>query len=71
MLNPLFHAKLVVSDSRALLVGSANLTSLALGSNFEAGVLLGENAAKEALFILEGVLRAKTVYIVFQTRAVS
>ena len=68
MLNPLFHAKLVVSDDRALLLGSANLTSHALGSNFEAGVLLGEGAAKEALFILEGILHAKTVYLVFQTR---
>jgi phosphatidylserine/phosphatidylglycerophosphate/cardiolipin synthase-like enzyme len=65
--NPLFHAKLVVCDDRALLLGSANLTSYALGSNFEAGALLGEAAAKEALFILEGILRAKTVYLVFRT----
>ncbi len=66
--NPLFHAKLIISDDRALLLGSANLTSYALGSNFEAGVVLGEAAAKEALFILEGILRAKTVYLVFQTK---
>src|SRR5690348_10868631 len=51
-LHPLFHAKLVVSDARKLLVGSANLTSPAFGSNFEAGVLLGSDAATEALFIL-------------------
>ncbi len=68
MFNPLFYAKLVVSDGRRLLLGSANLTSHALGSNFEAGVLLGEDAAREALFILEGILHAKTVYLVFQTR---
>jgi phosphatidylserine/phosphatidylglycerophosphate/cardiolipin synthase-like enzyme len=66
-LNPLFHAKLVVCDDRALLLGSANLTSFALGSNFEAGVLLGEAAAKESLFILEGILHARTVYLVFRT----
>jgi phosphatidylserine/phosphatidylglycerophosphate/cardiolipin synthase-like enzyme len=69
LFNPLFHAKLVVSDRRGLLLGSANLTSYALGSNFEAGVLLGEDAAKEAIFILEGILRAKTVYLVFRTSA--
>lgn len=69
--NPLFHAKLVVCDDRALLLGSANLTSYALGSNFEAGVLLGEAAAKEALFILEGILHAKTVYLVFRTTSSS
>jgi phosphatidylserine/phosphatidylglycerophosphate/cardiolipin synthase-like enzyme len=67
ILNPLFHAKLVICDDRALLLGSANLTSYALGSNFEAGVLLGEAAAKEALFIMEGILRANTVYLVFRT----
>lgn len=66
--NPLFHAKLVVSDRRRLLLGSANLTSHALGSNFEAGVILGEDAAREALFIVEGILNANTVYLVFDTK---
>lgn len=68
LLHPLFHAKLVVSDDRKLLVGSANLTSPAFGSNFEAGVLLGSHAATEALFILDGILRANTVYLVFRTK---
>jgi phosphatidylserine/phosphatidylglycerophosphate/cardiolipin synthase-like enzyme len=67
LFNPLFHAKLIVCDDRALLLGSANLTSYALGSNFEAGVILGKAAAKEALFILDGILHAKTVYLVFRT----
>lgn len=67
-LHPLFHAKLVVSDDRKVLLGSANLTSPAFGSNFEAGVLLGSEAATEALFILDGILRANTVYLVFQTK---
>lgn len=67
-LNPLFHAKLVIRDDRSLLLGSANLTSYALGSNFEARVLLAEAAAKEALFILDGILNSKTVYLVFGTK---
>jgi phosphatidylserine/phosphatidylglycerophosphate/cardiolipin synthase-like enzyme len=67
-LNPLFHAKLVIRDDLSLLLGSANLTSYALRSNFEAGVLLGKAAAKEALFILDGILNSKTVYLVFGTK---
>jgi len=48
--------------------GSANLTSPAFASNFEAGVFLGSDAATEALFILDGILRANTAYLVFQTK---
>jgi len=69
LLNPLLHAKLVIRDDQALLLGSANLTSHALGSNFEAGVLLGETAAREALFILDGILNANNVYLVFRSIA--
>jgi phosphatidylserine/phosphatidylglycerophosphate/cardiolipin synthase-like enzyme len=69
LLNPLLHAKLVIRDDQALLPGSANLTSHALGSNFEAGVLLGETAAREALFILDGILNANNVYLVFRSIA--
>lgn len=68
LLNPLFHAKLIVRDDQALLLGSANLTSYGLGANFEAGVVLGASSAREALFILDGVLRSKTVYLVFNTK---
>jgi hypothetical protein len=68
LVNPLFHAKLMVSDERLVLVGSANLTTHALGGNFEAGVLLGEAAATEALYVIEGILRAKAVYLVFRTK---
>jgi phosphatidylserine/phosphatidylglycerophosphate/cardiolipin synthase-like enzyme len=67
-LYPLFHAKLLVSDDRRLLLGSANLTSPAFASNFEAGVVLGGEAATEAVFILDGILRSNTVYLVFQTK---
>lgn len=37
MVHPLMHAKLVVVDRRKMLLGSANLTSYGLSSNFEAG----------------------------------
>ena len=60
-----FEGKCPQSSTRWL--PSANLTSYALGSNFEAGVLLGESAAKEALLVLEGILKAKSVYLVFRT----
>jgi cardiolipin synthase len=65
--NPLFHAKLIICDGTKVLIGSANLTSFALGSNFEAGVLLGEPAAREALFMIDGMIQSNTVYLVFQT----
>lgn len=67
IVNPLFHAKFVICDDKWLLLGSANLTSYGLASNFEAGVLLGSTAAKEALFILEGILDGNSVYAVFNT----
>lgn len=69
LLNPLFHAKLIICDRHALLLGSANLTSYGLGSNFEAGALLGEEAAREAAFMIDGVLHSKTAYLVFNTKA--
>lgn len=69
LLNPLFHAKFIIRDNQALLLGSANLTSHGLGANFEAGVLLGEAAAEEALFVLDGILQTDCVYLIFQTRS--
>lgn len=66
--NPLLHAKLVICDGRCLLLGSANLTSYAFGSNFEAGVVLGKSAAKEALYVLDGILQAKAVYLAFRIK---
>lgn len=67
VLNPLLHAKLVVCDTTQLLVGSANLTSYALSSNLETGVLLGSAAATEAWALINGVIEARCVYLVFRT----
>ena len=60
-------AKLILRDESELLVGSANFTGFALSSNFESGVLMGEWPAREANMIIEGVLQAKVVYLVFET----
>jgi hypothetical protein len=68
LLNPLFHAKFIICDDRALLLGSANLSSYALSANFEAGVVLGEAPAQEALLVLDGILQTDSVYLVFQTK---
>jgi phosphatidylserine/phosphatidylglycerophosphate/cardiolipin synthase-like enzyme len=65
--HPLLHSKLVVRDASEVIVGSANLTSHALASNFEAGVLLGRDAATEATHITDEILRSKIVYLVFDT----
>lgn len=67
VLYPLLHAKLVVSDEKQLLVGSANLTSYALSTNLETGVLLGAAAATEALAVIDGLIDAACVYLVFRT----
>lgn len=65
--HPLLHAKLVVVDHRKLLLGSANLTSYGLSSNFEAGVLLGSGAAREADHLVRGLAEAGLVRKVFRT----
>jgi hypothetical protein len=67
LLNPFF----IIRDDQALLLGSANLTSYALSANFEAGVLLGEAPAQEALFVLDGILQTDSVYLAFQTKSVA
>jgi len=65
--HPLLHAKLVICDRRAILIGSANLTSHAFASNLEAGVLLGPEAAEEAVLIVDEMIAANCVYFVFRT----
>jgi phosphatidylserine/phosphatidylglycerophosphate/cardiolipin synthase-like enzyme len=65
--HPLLHAKLVVCDCSRILIGSANLTSYALSVNLETGVLLGSAAAKEALSVIDSIIEAKYVCLVFRT----
>lgn len=66
-LHPLLHAKLIVVDRRRLLLGSANLTSYGLSSNFEAGALLGHRDAQEADEAVQGLVEAGLVRMVFRT----
>jgi phosphatidylserine/phosphatidylglycerophosphate/cardiolipin synthase-like enzyme len=65
--HPLLHAKLVISDSKHALIGSANLTSHALASNFEAGVLVGGIEALEAVGVVCDLIDSSRVYLVFRT----
>ncbi|WP_158633654.1 phospholipase D-like domain-containing protein [Tautonia sociabilis] len=65
--HPLLHAKIVASDGKKVLIGSANLTSHALASNFEAGVLLGVESAEDVLHTMDDLLKSHFVYLVFST----
>jgi HKD family nuclease len=65
-IQPLIHAKLVIADGAQVLLGSANLTSYALTTNFEAGVLLGTTAAEEARAVVATLLKTRTVHLVFR-----
>lgn len=67
--HPLLHAKLLIMDRRKLLLGSANLTSYGLSSNFEAGTLLGYRAAREADTAASGLVEAGLARRVFRTAA--
>lgn len=66
---PLLHAKLLIVDRRKLLLGSANLTSYGLSSNFEAGTLLGQRDAQEANETVQLLIEAGLVQSVFRTGA--
>jgi phosphatidylserine/phosphatidylglycerophosphate/cardiolipin synthase-like enzyme len=66
---PLLHAKLIVVDRRRLLLGSANLTSYGLSSNFETGALLGHRYAQEADEAVQSLVEAGLVRMVFRTGA--
>lgn len=63
--HPLLHAKLVIIDRLSLLVGSANLTSYAFSSNFEAGTVLGPRFAEEAYAMTQSVIDANLAYLAF------
>jgi phosphatidylserine/phosphatidylglycerophosphate/cardiolipin synthase-like enzyme len=65
--HPLLHSKLVISDNKSVLIGSANLTSHALASNFETGVLLGSDEAMEVAGIVHNLIKSSYVYLAFKT----
>lgn len=65
----LIHAKLVIADRERVVIGSANLTGPGLSSNFEAGVILGPDAANEAVHMFEGLLEGGLARQAFQIEA--
>lgn len=63
----LVHAKLVLQDDQAVIIGSANLTAPGYGFNFEAGVLLGREAVPEVRLVVQALLSTPMVELIFQT----
>lgn len=66
--NLLVHSKLIVADTLHLLIGSANLTDRGLGSNFEAGVVMGEPAPSEVIRMLGRLMDSGILREAFSTR---
>jgi phosphatidylserine/phosphatidylglycerophosphate/cardiolipin synthase-like enzyme len=52
-----FHAKLILSDTDAAYVGSANITAASLENSMEMGVVLQGRAALEIGYVVEAILR--------------
>jgi phosphatidylserine/phosphatidylglycerophosphate/cardiolipin synthase-like enzyme len=63
----LLHSKLVVSDGRIAIVGSANLTGNALLRNLETGVLVGARQAAEIERVVQRAIELGFVRLVFST----
>ena len=63
----LIHAKIVLQDSQAVIIGSANLTGPGYGYNFETGVLLGYAAVGEVRWVVETLLTTPLVELIFYT----
>jgi phosphatidylserine/phosphatidylglycerophosphate/cardiolipin synthase-like enzyme len=68
--HPLLHAKLFVIDRQAVVLGSANWTSYAFTKNFEAGVVLGADAAEECDAAIMWLIERHIVYLAFSTNPV-
>ena len=62
------HAKLVVADTKKMVLGSANITGPGLGQNVEAGVVLGEKEATEVRLVVEELILSGSVKMVFDTK---
>jgi HKD family nuclease len=63
----LLHSKLVVSDGRIAIVGSADLTGNALLRNLETGVLVGARQAAEIERVVQRAIELGFVRLVFST----
>lgn len=59
--HPLLHAKLIISDERAALVSSANMTIYGQTSNFEVGACLEGGEVPELSTILRSLLESPLV----------
>jgi phosphatidylserine/phosphatidylglycerophosphate/cardiolipin synthase-like enzyme len=57
----LVHSKIILSDTDAVIIGSANITRRGLGENLEAGVLLGGGAATQVLQKLQQLVSSSLV----------
>jgi phosphatidylserine/phosphatidylglycerophosphate/cardiolipin synthase-like enzyme len=68
MPQALLHLKIVVADESRAIVGSANLTGKGFGTNLEAGVVLGPNAAAEIGRVLRAVISSGLVTRAFANR---
>ena len=55
-----------VDSLSQLVTHASNLTSYALSVNLETGVFLGSAAAKEALSVIDSIIEAKCVCLVFR-----
>jgi len=64
----MLHAKLVIADEEAMVLGSANLTGPGLEQNMEAGVMLAAREAKEAKRVVAELASIGLVRLVFHTK---
>lgn len=63
----LLHLKIVACDGHCALVGSANVTSKGFGHNLEAGVVVGEEGAREIERVVRAVIEQGFVEQAFAT----
>ncbi|WP_157692227.1 phospholipase D-like domain-containing protein [Burkholderia pseudomallei] len=65
----LLHLKIIVADDRKAIVGSANVTGKGFGSNLEAGVVLGQEAAIQIERVVQSTVTGALVQQIFSTKA--
>ncbi|RQP38383.1 phospholipase D family protein [Burkholderia ubonensis] len=65
----LLHLKIIVADDSKAIVGSANVTGKGFGSNLEAGVVLGQEAAIQIERVVQATVTGALVQQIFSTKA--